>query len=284
MLLECLDRVCQSAMSPDSNEDLVYFDDRLALVLDGATGLGEQLLIGEDSDARWLVHTFTQRLNEALGQEASVQEALEHAVTCLAEKFWKRIGIQKSLPVHRLPSAGMALAAVENDELVLARFGDCSLLTFSSGVVRTPFPPSPLETLDRRAIAALSQHINAGQSYFEARAAIKDCLKEHRNTMNTPSGYSALSVDARCLDYLEVIRLPIEKIPKRLLLASDGFAAAFAHYDLCTVENILSRETEPLSTLVERIRSLENEDTELKRYPRLKPHDDASALLISTAG
>lgn len=284
MPFECLDGVCAPAVTPERNEDLVYCDARLALVLDGATGLGEPLLAGEGSDARWLVHAFTQQLCEALGQHAPVLGALERAVSGVTMQFWQRIGRRDALPTHRLPSAGMALAALEGETLVLARLGDCSLLTLASGAVQRPFPPSPLEALDRRAIDALRHHLNAGLSYAEARAAIKERLQAHRDTMNTPGGYSALSVDPHCLAYLQVMRLPVEEAPERLLLASDGFAAAYDHYGLCTPEGILSGEAGRLSALVERIRRLEDEDATLARYPRLKPHDDASALVLSLVG
>jgi len=284
MPFACLDGVCEPAVTPERNEDLVYCDARLALVLDGATGLGEPLLAGEGSDARWLVHAFLQQLREALAQQASVLAALEQAVSSVATQFWQCIGGEGAPPAHRLPSAGMALAALEGETLVLARLGDCSLLTLTSGAVRCSFPPSPLEALDRRAIDALRHHLNAGLSYAEARAAIKERLKAHRDAMNTPDGYSALSVDPRCLAYLDVMRMPIDDAPERLLLASDGFAAGYEHYGLCTPESILRGEAGRLSTLVERIRGLEDEDATLTRYPRLKPHDDASALVVSLVG
>lgn len=284
MPFECLDGVCAPAVSPERNEDLVYCDTRMALVLDGATGLGEPLLAGEGSDARWLVHAFTQQLREVLGQCTSVLGALEQVVSDVTMQFWQRIGRRDALPGHRLPSAGMAMAALEGETLVLARLGDCSLHTLASGAVQSPFPPSPLEALDRRAIEALRHHLNAGLSYDEARVSIKERLQAHRNAMNMPGGYSALSVDSRCLANLEVIRLPLDEAPERLLLASDGFAAAYEHYGLCTPEDILHGKAERLSTLVERIRYLEEEDESLTRYPRLKPHDDASALLFSIVG
>nr|WP_295707634.1 protein phosphatase 2C domain-containing protein [uncultured Halomonas sp.] len=267
-------------MLPNRNEDHVHFDRRLALVLDGATGLGDPLLTGESSDAEWLVHAFTQKLIEAIDHHNSVLEGLSQAVHGVTELFWQKLGKRCSLPKHRLPSAGMALAALEGEEILLARFGDCSLQTLSQGVIQSPFPASPLEKLDNRAIASLNQQIHTGKSYSAARSSIKDTLKEHRNTMNTQGGYSALSVDPECLSYLEVKRIPIQHAPQRLLLASDGFAAAFEAYNICTAENIFMGETKAFSTLIKKIRLTEKKDIELKRYPRLKPHDDASALLI----
>jgi hypothetical protein len=66
-----------------------------------------------------------------------------------------------------------------------------------------------------------------------------------------------------------------------VLMLSDGFYRLVDHYHLYSDESLLTAAVEDgLQVLAQRLRRLEDEDAECRVYPRLKPRDDASALLL----
>lgn len=276
-----LARLCDAG-SPPKNEDLYHIGEDLAFVLDGATGLGSSWLTDQSSDASWFVERLAHHLQQVWCETHRVENTLRVALTRVAEAWYARV--PDDLPVEQLPSAAMVLVAREADELVMLRLGDCELyLTTEQGVERV-FDDSPLQKLDRRVIDAVMDLRQRGHSLEDALRVVHPMLVAHRTLMNTPEGYSALSV-ARW----EQIRPEIKRVEagsvRRILLASDGFAAAWQAYGLDSPDALLGSRAaqDTLEVLLRRLRELERVDAEGDRFPRLKCHDDATAVLLETS-
>ncbi|NAW34738.1 PP2C family serine/threonine-protein phosphatase [Halomonas alimentaria] len=273
-----LARVCDAG-SPPKNEDLWHFGDDLAFVLDGATGLGPSRLTDQASDACWFVERLADHLRQAWCETHRVENALRIALARVAEAWYARV--PDNLPVEQQPSAALVLAAREGDELVMLRLGDCELYLATKHGVERVFGDSPLQALDRRAINAVMDLRQRGHSLESALTAVRPKLVAHRTLMNTPGGYSALSVA-----HQNQIRPDIKRVEAwgvhRMLLASDGFAAAWQAYGIGTPDTLLgSRDAQgALEALLRRLRKLECQDAEGDLFPRLKCHDDATALLL----
>lgn len=262
------------------NEDLVIALDSLFVVLDGATGLGEKLIDNYSSDACWFVNTVRDSLIESWNKEPDFIGAITEAVHFATSEF-EQITSKSNIPIYELPSAGMVAVALEGNEVNLYRSGDCSIYYSSDCGTKKIFKNSYLEELDDMSIKEMSKYLEEGKSLEDSREAIKDTLQSNRSMMNTPDGYSALSVDNNCIQYIDKVTLPAEKEAK-LLLLTDGFSSIIDKYKVHTAQSLFS-ELEKISAkdVIKKIRHIENMDDQLCEYPRLKKHDDASAIYMS---
>lgn len=276
MAFECFEALCDAGQS-GRNEDYIYCEADLALVLDGATGLGPGLLRNEESDASWFVRIFAQQFRMAWSRFGQAETALRVSMGEVNRLFRMKAGTSQ-IDLHRQPSAAMAMAVREGNTLVLLRLGDCSVhYRLYDGRLGT-FPESPLVMMDNIAIAQFQAQRQAGLDVVKALESIHPTLVKHRCQMNQLGGYPALTVNDTNLIEPDITRLSTAEVD-RLLLCSDGFSALFDDYRALDVEELLSQRT-LLSEGLTELRAIELADSELVAHPRLKRHDDASALLI----
>lgn len=269
-----------AAGNPPGNEDLAVATEQLVCVLDGATGLGEPLLPGVSSDAQWFVEYFAERLFLSWQTEPVVLLAVRVALEEVLME-WQRL-CQQTVAAHRLPSAGLALVALEGDDLVVLRLGDCEVYSSGRYGTRRVFPDSPLLRFDQQVIEAVAGLRRLGKSFAEALDSIRPMLVSNRQKLNTPQGYSALSVVRAEQMVPEVQRIKACNV-NRVLLTSDGFSAAWQGYGLehpaCWISD--ERIDEQMADILQKLRAIEAYDPEGDRFARLKPHDDATAVVLN---
>lgn len=278
MKLTCIESLSIPAETKTINEDDHYFSDYVAFVLDGATGLGKPLIQDAESDAAWLVRKFKNLFRKHLQENHSLEKSLQQTILNIESSF-NRLTRSSPIEKYRMPSAGLALISLEEQTLSIIRMGDCEVYCiFEDGQLWSP-PQSPLEILDQHTINLLKMKLESGKNYLEARTEITPTLRKHRSMMNTPSGYSAVSPDHLCLKYIDHYNLEATNV-KRVLLCSDGFSAAFKTYGLYNVKDILSKNGPSIKEVMKESRRVERNDEKLLRHPRLKPQDDATAILM----
>jgi serine/threonine protein phosphatase PrpC len=265
-----------------ANEDGIFLKDNLFMVLDGATGLGEKKINIAQSDAQWLVNYVITFFNKNWNSRKSFIKTLEKATKEAKKEFERltnsKIGLFKT---YELPSTGIVAIHLFKNHLKAYRIGDCTLYTNYEYKFNDVFGETPLNSLDGIAINKLNYKLKNGISYDTAREEIKDLLKENRSKMNTKNGYHVLSVNPDSICGFEYKRLKLLKNTE-FILASDGFSALYEkyNYSLQKLFNELNNKT-PVQ-LIKDLRDIENNDKELLKYPRLKPHDDASFIFIKT--
>ena len=94
----------------------------------------------------------------------------------------------------------------------------------------------------------------------------------------------ALGLNDGAVLHLQQMKVPATSVDV-VLLATDGFTRLIDFYGLYTPESLLGAARERgVGALCRELRDLEDSDTEYRRYPRLKPKDDATALLLKVAG
>ena len=255
------------------------------MVLDGATSLGEQRVESYESDARWFVDAVSRHFLPIWDTGHSFLAALKRTLEgCMQEYEDLTDGKLGSGEIreYELPSASLAAITVDERGISAFRFGDCACYCKYSQGVRSMFGQSKLDSLDGVVVSALTEEIRRGSNLEQARRSIFGLLRRHRSMMNTPDGYGVLSLSNECLNYLESKTLEHEGLTGILLL-TDGFSAIerYGNYDM----ESLFRECEQrgLDDMIREIRGVEREDELLVNFPRLKQHDDASALLLDVA-
>lgn len=274
--------VIDSITSPGShfkaNEDRIVISNNLFIVLDGATGLGRQLIPSYSSDALWFVEMFSKHLIEIWQRGHDFLGAIGGSIDACISEYSKLTKSEDWLD-YQLPSAGMAAIVVEKGIIRAFRLGDCAAYFTDSLASLKLFGSSPIEDLDAYSIRAISDEIRKDRDLKKAREAILPILRKHRSLMNKPEGYGALSLTRDCLRYIESTIVP-SKMGAKFLLATDGFSAIESYKNCTVVDFLKSCELLGLSGILEEIREIENHDETLSKHPRLKPHDDATALLI----
>ena len=275
--IKLLDKISSQGSFGKPNEDLIIIENGLAVVLDGATGLGGSVINDEVSDAKWFVRKISEYLSPAWNTSNNFVESLKFALETVSELFIRDIR-KNNIPKYEQPSSGMIAVALEGGDVNIYRAGDCAAI-YQGKHVNVLFENSRLEELDQLSIRLLRQYMNDGLSYSEARNCILPILRSHREKMNTKEGYPSLSVGIDCIDFIEK-KCVRPDARDQLLVCSDGFSAIYEKYDSYRIDRFFSAQRDSLEKIVELLRSIEIKDKSLLKYPRLKPHDDATAVLL----
>ena len=282
MNIKLIDQATEAGFPSKANEDGLVLGNNLFMVFDGATSLGDQRIDSHESDASWFVDAMSRHFLPiwAAGNSfpSSLEQALEGCMKEFEDLTHRKLG-SGEVRKHELPSASMAAVAVENNGISAFRFGDCSCYCKSSHGACSIFDRSTLERLDSIAVNALVDELRRGSTVEQARHSIFGLLRSHRSRMNGPGGYGALSLSKECMSYLESRLLECEGLTG-ILLFTDGFGAIEQYGDYGVETLFRECEQRGLDDVIREIRERETDDESLLSFPRLKQHDDASALFL----
>lgn len=263
-------------------EDLTGRTDNATWVIDGASGMGERDLTDFDSDGVWFVETFDECLKK---QTANISLSLSEIIsTCINEvriKFENYISEQINDPMLE-PTGAISLVRERGSEIEYLVLGDCSLvIKKQSGNVETILGEGPRE-FDKRVVEEVINTMEReGVSYETAYSAARPMLKEHRRMKNKPDGYWTLGFEGDAVSHAKTGRISANNLD-RLYLFSDGFELLVPTYDIfadwaAATDYIDANGIERTFQL---LRDIERSDPECRRYPRLKPMDDASLVVV----
>ncbi|CAI2934055.1 conserved protein of unknown function [Aminobacter niigataensis] len=282
-------RIIDSITAPGSisraNEDSAGGNATCAFVIDGATGLGGDSLVGlHGSDAAWLAR-FAQSTFEELARNGRpmtdvVRELNQRAANVVHEAA-------PALPIEpwNLPVASFQMVRIEGDDIVTHGLGDCRLFllgadgsTFSTSAIKGA---SAQERDGARTAIAHAGGFATHQALADA-PGVREELRRHRAAYNRQGGSVwTLGIEPSAAEHLVTERLE-PSLPARGLLCSDGFAALvdqYGRYDIA--EFVGAANTAGLAPLLAELRHIElTEDPDGKQFPRFKVSDDATAVLF----
>src|SRR5436190_3753860 len=123
---ELLDSINLPGDPDKPNDDAFAFRPNAAVVMDGATSLGEPLMPG-DSDAAWLARFGTRRLMAHIGDGDASREAIRRAMEDAGQSF---AALRKRVPkeTYEVPFASMMLIVATEPGFEAFWFGDCAAL------------------------------------------------------------------------------------------------------------------------------------------------------------
>ncbi len=276
MGFELIDTLTLAGDAAKANEDSSAHDLSAAVVLDGATPLGDGLMPGP-SDAAWISHFGARRILAHLRDGDGPRKALRAALADTQKSFE---ALRRAAPqdVWQTPCASMMLAVQAEEGLEFLWFGDCAaLLKQGDGAVQIVG-----ETLDKRAAEAGRAQKLAQEKGRPStdRAQFIDALRATRNRINSGS-YWLFSPDVNAASH--VSRRIIRCAPgAMLLLASDGFLALASDYGAYSADTLMAAaQDKGLAALGEELRAIEAGDASGAKFPRFKTSDDATALLLA---
>lgn len=279
MTFQLLDQLSLPGDPAKANEDFQATSAHAALVIDGATPLGDSLMPGP-SDAQWIAQFGARRLMARLDQGDGARKALRAALAD-AEKSFAALGRHPPDEMWQLPCASMMLAVGAGDGGVeFLWYGDCAALVRQGDAAVTVVG----ETFDKRAAEAMrAQQVAKEKGLSPAsgldRPEFIGSLRAVRNRINSGT-YWLFSPDVRAASHVSrrVIKAGTGTM---LLLATDGFLALASDYGVYSADSLMgAAKSKGLTALGEELRAIEAGDLGGDRFPRFKKSDDATALLL----
>ena len=285
LTLSILDSLSLPGSESRPNEDQLGWTAQCAFVIDGATGLGPDFVVGRhDSDAAWLA-TFAKVHFEEMIMPGRAMADIVRSTNALARRIVAFAAKGRDMPAWNLPIAGFQMIRIEESGIVTHGLGDCTLfLTDGDGVTvaHTALPGNA--DLEREAARAVIERCG-GLSNLPRLIDDPVLLARERSlrgTFNTPSGpVWTLGSVPQAADHLVSAPLP-DRLPMTGLLCTDGFAALASNYGIFEPDEFIRvAKRDGLSVLGSRLRNIERrEDPDGRLHPRMKPSDDATAVLF----
>jgi serine/threonine protein phosphatase PrpC len=259
------------------NEDSFAHGDHAALVMDGATPLGDPLMPGP-SDAAWLAQFGARRLMAHLNDGDPPRTALSHALED-AERSFNALSRHPIREKWETPCASMILAAESEAGVECFWFGDCSALLLHDNACRIigeAFDKHGQESDNAR---KLMQERKLQPSADFNRPHIRDAMRASRNRINSGS-YWLFSPNPRAATH--AAHAGVKATPgDLLLLASDGLLALATDYGAYDARGLMTAARDNgLASLGQELRAIENADAMGEKFARFKKSDDATALLL----
>lgn len=279
MTFRVLDSVSVPGNPAKANEDAFGAEARAAVVMDGATGLGDNLMPGR-SDAAWLATFGARRLMAYVRDGASAREAVAAALFD-AQTSFEALRRRPPAETWEMPFSSMMLVAEAPRGIEALWFGDCAALVKRSDAA-AEIVGDALDKREKEAqrVAKLSGKYGLTSASAANRPQFIESLRKGRNHANTVEGTWAFSPDVRAADHVngKALEAPAGTI---VLLCSDGFLALVSDYKAYDAEGLVAAcQTKGLAKLVEELRAIEAKDADGIVFPRFKTSDDATALLI----
>ena len=278
MRFELLDSLSLPGDPAKANEDAFGHGESAAVVIDGATPLGDGLMPGP-SDAAWIAQFGARRLMAHLRDGKSARKALRAALAD-TQKSFEALRRHEPEEMWQTPCASMILAVPDQEELEFLWFGDCAALVQQEDKAVRVIG----ETFDKRAAEAqrakaVAQEKNLSPASGIRRAEFIGTLRSSRNRINSGNQW-LFSPDAKAAGH--VARRAMKAAPgSMLLLASDGFLALASDYGAYSADSLMTAAmSKGLAVLGAELRAIEAGDSGGDKFPRFKKSDDATALLL----
>jgi hypothetical protein len=315
MALELLEALSLPGDPAKANEDSFGQDERAAVVLDGATPLGDGLMPGP-SDAAWSAQFGARRILAHLRDGSGARKALRDALGD-AQKSFEALRRMPPQAVWQTPCASMILAfcapsalrvasaatgvgsldrepppaasaltraqgraAGESCEIEFLWFGDCAALVKQGDAAAVVVG----ETFDKRAAEAQRAQAIAKEKNLSPAAGLNrpeflEGLRAIRNRINSGNTW-LFSPDTRAAAHVSrrIVKLSSGAI---MLLATDGFLALASDYGAYNADSLMAAAQEKgLKALGEELRAIEAGDSAGDKYPRFNKSDDSTAVLL----
>jgi hypothetical protein len=283
MSLEVIEYLSLPGDPAKANEDAFGHGEKAAVVIDGATPLGDSLMPGP-SDAAWIAQFGARRLMAHLRDGDGARKALR-ATLADTQKSFEALRRQAPEEMWQTPCASMMLAAEVDEtpkglDIEFLWYGDCAALVKQGGA-----PVAVIgETFDKRADEARRAQVLAKEKKLSPASGLSrpefiTDLRRSRNRINS-GNYWLFSPDVKAAAHVSRRVMKI-KSGSEILLLTDGFLALASDFGAYSADSLMDAAmNKGLAILGEQLRAIESADSGGDKFPRFKKSDDATALLL----
>ncbi|MEI9996614.1 MAG: protein phosphatase 2C domain-containing protein [Rhizomicrobium sp.] len=280
MPFEVLDTISLPGDPLKPNDDAFGHADSAAVVLDGATSLGDSLMPG-DSDAAWIAHFGARRLMAHVKDGDNPHDALRHTLAD-AQKSFEALRRHPPQEPWQIPFASMAFASEARGGFDFLWFGDCAGLLFAADTVEVLGESFAHKASEADRAAKLAKEKGVAPASGANLPEFIPALRAARSRINSGTKW-VFSPDVRAADHVAHKRVAAPK-GATLLLASDGFLALATDYGRYTPHTLMHKAmAKGLGILADELREIEEADPQGHKHPRFKKSDDATAVLLRLA-
>lgn len=268
------------------NEDLYGMNGEYAWVLDGMTGHRAEPRTPGETEGQWYVEQLDEAFTQLTGSGASLASVARDAIAIVRDQFRAVTEREHSDTPDSPAAAGVLVRRVQTadgpDEIEYLIIGDCTLvINKANTVVRvTDGRPAPRE---QEQIEAMQRAFDAGATTpAAARNRVEDVFVTNKRNLNTVGEYWMFSLDPEAVEHALIGTVPVSD-EMDLHLMTDGFSSLIDTYHIYeTWDAALCRlHSVGAETIVSEIRTAEDSDPMLRKYPRTKPSDDATLLSVT---
>lgn len=263
------------------NEDMISYNDHFAMVLDGSTGLRKKELASGENIARWYVEQFRKQITIHIEDSLSLPEIVGlciEEINLLFEQICPGV-----IDKVDEPSASITMIRERDGKLEVFSLGDCTTILTHKDQSITYIYDERVAKLDNDVIEKMidiskEKHI----TILQTRDAVQEQLIVNRCKKNEENGYWILGLEKEAVQHAYYQVFDLESICYIYML-SDGIAEYYEEMDLAAdyKEFIKQLQKEGAQILYKRLRKQQEEDSQCNLYPRIKPKDDASLLVLT---
>jgi hypothetical protein len=267
-----------------TNEDLAVVFGNVAWVLDGAS---DPLTQSErcSHNASWYVRAFSRALAVALEQQpsATLRELLATAIDSTRTAHDTMCGQAVCLQ----PSAAVALGRWSTNRLEYLVLGDCSILHSERDGVAS-ITDARLEKVAAEIRTEILERLRLGYGFADPKrlGLLRELVEAEQNARNTNDGYWIAAYDSDAAQHAVAGTLSLDRSqpdPTVVAFLSDGLDRAVR---LFPIHNSCERFLDALKndgpgSAIHRVRRAERADPTGFRFPRTKPTDDASGIVLT---
>ncbi len=275
--------ICYPGDARRANEDIVGWGKDYFFVMDGASCLSGMNIMGQGSDAAWMVAKVKDALCRQLdnGDPRSTGHILQEILEDVRKDYVIALQEQGLSQPDDSPSAGLALFRQREGLLEFFGLGDCvGVATLPDGSSFFSLDAN-LPKLDNSVLEEMVRiHKATGVPMLEARNHCREHLLENRKLRNHPDGYWILDLISD--EGLKNARQFSWELtgPIKVGGFSDGFAQLselFGIYDSYS-SLFAAMQEKDLEAIYQTLCMAQDRDPDCNNYPRFKLRDDTCAL------
>ena len=282
--------VSSAGLDSAENDDCAGFVETpaglCAWVIDGASNIaGREYLSAGRGDAAWYAHALSKRLAANAANGAALTDLHAAAVRDVAEDYRAlRSLLRAPPPAYAQPMAAVTLVRVSDGRAELFELGDCpAFMLGADDRVRRLTAHAASEEADESRTRVKAAQRSVGYAPKAVWADRLPSLRKRRaeQLAERPLRVSTPVLDAAFGGYSASFGLDVAQA---LVLMSDGFERFAVKYELGGDAEMIRRAVdEGPAALLAALRAVETADPDCRRFPRLKPSDDATCLVIAPA-
>ncbi len=281
MRFEVIDQISISSPTAAVNEDAAGATESAAWVIDGATGVSDlSPLVPGLTDAAWLAAQLDKRLHDTF-EKAAVEPytALAEIDADIRATFRSTNTSPERSPAEQ-PTAAFAMSVLRGDVVHLIGLGDCRIIVENRTGEVEEFDPSGTGHAEALIIQE-RRRLLAAYPGEDPWPRLKPFIRSLRQFANAANGYSIVHPT---LSWHSRVKRRVNNAQtiRHLLEMSDGLYRLVDVFKVFSPGQLLRRAVKDgLAPLCSQLRDLENADDRCVIYPRVKTHDDASAVLVT---
>ena len=252
------------------NEDeVLVIKDHLFVVIDAATGLGEQL--NKPSDGVFLAKQLKDEIRNLYEQGKINPKTFDKEMNLISKRIYRRFikGHRNELTErYQFPNASIAICYIDICDVHIFSIGDVSsFIRFKNNKARY---------ISDRSIPLIDQKL-ATQGVNITNGV--DRLKQVRNQLNRRGRKPTFGIYKHPHLKFKHELFDIRDLSE-VFLCSDGYYEAFSTFKIYKTRRELFSPKIDLQDVYKKVVELADQDKELKKYPRIKLVDDISAIRV----